>query len=146
MEIVIKSWAEASQDAYLIRKQVFVQEQGVPEELELDEFDSSAQHILVYQGDACIATARLVKLDDACSQIGRMAVLSPFRRQGIGMAILRALIDLAKREQISSLVLHSQVIAIPFYEKLGFKGDGPFYDEAGILHRNMMLSLANVLL
>jgi predicted GNAT family N-acyltransferase len=75
-----------------------------------------------------------------------MAILSPFRRQGIGMAILRVLIDLAKREQTSFLVLHSQVIAIPFYEKLGFKGDGPIYDEAGILHRNMMLSLANVLL
>jgi len=141
LEIIIKPWQDASQEAYFVRKQVFIQEQGVPEDLELDEFDPTSKHALAYMGAQCVGTGRLVPLDNHHAQIGRMAVLSTFRNRGIGKAILMRLISLAKAEEVLTLTLHSQVSAIPFYAKLGFIAEGPVYDEAGISHRNMMLLL-----
>jgi predicted GNAT family N-acyltransferase len=70
-----------------------------------------------------------------------MAVLSQFRRQGVGKHILIKLIGLAKLEGINRLILHSQLSAIPFYKNLGFEAEGPTYEEAGIAHRNMILLL-----
>lgn len=113
----------------------------VPAELELDECDLSASHALAYQGEECIGTGRLVYLGNGQAQIGRMAVLAQFRGKGIGKEILSQLIDLAKLQGVSSLILHSQLAAIPFYEKLGFQAEGPSYEEAGIPHRNMILLL-----
>jgi predicted GNAT family N-acyltransferase len=145
LEIFIKPWQEASQDAYLIRRQVFIEEQGVPLDMELDQFDPLAKHALAYQGPLCVGTGRLVMVDSNHAQIGRMAVLSAFRNQGIGKAILINFIDQAKAEEISVLTLHAQVSAIPFYAKLGFLPEGAIYDEAGIAHRNMMFSLVNTI-
>lgn len=113
----------------------------MPAELELDEFDLSASHALAYQGEQCVGTGRLVHLGNCHAQIGRMAVLAQFRGKGMGKQILRRLIDLAKLEGASSLILHSQLAAIPFYEKLGFQAEGSSYEEAGIPHRNMILLL-----
>jgi predicted GNAT family N-acyltransferase len=96
---------------------------------------------MVYEGNYCIATARLVHLSPQDAQIGRMAVLQDFRGRGVGKVLLKKLIDLAGTQGISRLVLHSQVSAVPFYEKVGFIAEGPIYDEAGIPHRNMMLLL-----
>jgi predicted GNAT family N-acyltransferase len=141
LEILIKPWQEAAQEAYLIRKQVFIEEQGVPEDMELDEHDPLAKHALVYQDGLCVGTGRLVRLDNDHAQIGRMAVLSAYRNQSIGTAILSRLIALAKAEGILVLVLHSQISALPFYAKFGFVAEGPIYDEAGIAHRNMILLL-----
>ncbi len=119
--------------------QVFVQEQGVPEELELDEFDSSADHALAYIQNQCVGTARLILRSDGRAQIGRMAVLREFRQKGVGRQLLRALILLGKSRGIVEFELHAQVSAISFYEKLGFIPHGEVYDEAGIPHRNMIL-------
>ena len=141
LEILMKSWAEGSQEAYLIREKVFIQEQGVPEDMELDGFDPTAKHALAYEGSLCVGTARLVHLAHHHAQIGRMAVLSAFRNRGIGKAMLKHLIALAQAEGVLNLVLHAQVAVIPFYAKLGFIADGPIYEEAGIPHRNMMLLL-----
>ena len=141
LEILIKPWQEAAQEAYLIRKQVFIEEQGVPEDMELDEHDPLAKHALAYQDGLCVGTGRLVRLDNDHAQIGRMAVLSAYRNQSIGTAILSRLIALAKAEGILVLVLHSQISALPFYAKFGFVAEGPIYDEAGIAHRNMILLL-----
>jgi len=139
--ILIKPWPEAQADAFLVRHQVFIQEQGVPAELELDEFDRVASHALAYEGGDCIGTARLVDLGNGQFQIGRMAVLAPFRGRGIGKKILKNLINLAQSCGSKTIVLHSQITALPFYEKLGFLAQGPVYDEAGIPHRNMILKL-----
>lgn len=141
LEILIKPWQEASQEAYSIRKKVFIEEQGVPEDMELDEHDPLAKHALAYQDGLCVGTGRLVKLDNQHAQIGRMAVLSAYRNQDIGAAILSSLITLAKTEGVSTLVLHSQISAVSFYSKFGFIAEGPIYDEAGIAHRNMILLL-----
>jgi len=141
LAIFIKTWQEAYQEAYRIREKVFIQEQGVPEEMELDGLDPTSKHALAYQGKLCVGTGRLVHLDNHHAQIGRMAVLSDFRNQGVGKAILRHLIALAQAEGVLTLMLHSQVSVIPFYAKLGFIAQGPTYEEAGIPHRNMMLLL-----
>ena len=143
MEILLKSWKEAEVDAFLVRQEVFILEQSVPAELELDEFDSSAAHILAYQDAHCIGTGRLVNLSAKQAQIGRMAVLAKFRGKGIGKQILQKLVDLAASQGVLEIILHSQVSAIPFYGKLGFQAQGDVYEEAGIPHRNMMLTLAN---
>ena len=145
MEILIKPWKEARTDAFLVRQEVFIHEQGVPAELELDEYDPLAAHALAYRDGHCIGTGRLVDLGDGQSQIGRMAVLAQFRGTGTGEQILEKLVQLASSQEVKSIILHSQVAAIPFYEKLGFEAQGPIYDEAGIPHRNMILLLPNLL-
>lgn len=143
MEILIKSWQEAESDAYGVRQEVFVNEQGVPADLELDALDALATHALVYRDTQCIGTGRLVDLDYKQAQIGRMAVLAQYRGMGIGKRILKKLIDLAYSKGVEKVILHSQVNAIPFYEKLGFEAQGDVYEEAGIPHRNMILLLPN---
>ena len=144
LNILIKPWGQAAQEAYPIRQEVFIHEQGVPEAMELDEFDPSADHALAYKESKCVGTARLVYLDAKSAQIGRMAVLSAFRGRGIGMAMLMALVHRAQAQGISSVILHSQVMAMPFYEKQGFITQGPIYEEAGIPHRNMILLLPKI--
>lgn len=139
MDIVIKPWQQAFEEAFSIRKRVFIEEQGVPEELEIDEFDPSSQHAIAYVDALGVGTARLVRQNQQQAQIGRMAVLAAFRKQGIGKALLTSLMSLAQEEGVLELTLHAQVYAIPFYEKFGFIAQGPSYDEAGIPHRNMIL-------
>ena len=141
MDILIKPWQEAQKDAFGVRREVFILEQGVPEELEIDEYDPQALHALAYSNNVCAGTARLHLNCGGSGQIGRMAVLSSFRSKGLGRQIMKVLIEVAKSKGIPSLILHSQVSAIPFYEKLGFMANGPTYDEAGIPHRNMMMVL-----
>lgn len=137
--ILIKSWSDAEKEAYSVRKRVFIEEQDVPEEMELDEYDLLAQHALAYLNSECIGTARLVIPPGKVGRIGRMAVLPMHRRQGIGGGLLRALLDLSKSQGITQLELHAQLSAIPFYEKFGFITQGDIYDEAGIAHRDMIL-------
>ena len=139
--ILIQSWQEAAKAAFAIRQKVFIEEQGVPEDLEVDEFDPLATHALAFQKSQCIGTGRLVSLEEKCGQIGRMAVLPRYRNTGVGRAILEGLVEHAQSVGMESLILHSQVAAIPFYEKHGFEAQGDTYDEAGIPHRNMILLL-----
>jgi predicted GNAT family N-acyltransferase len=139
--ILIKSWPDAEQEAYSIRKRVFIDEQGVPEEMELDEYDPLAHHALAYLNSECIGTARLVTLLGNLGRIGRMAVLPIYRGQGIGGKLLSALIELSKSQGITQLELHAQVSAIAFYGQYGFIAQGDIYDEAGIAHRDMILSI-----
>lgn len=137
--ILIQSWQNAKQVAYPIRRLVFIEEQGVPEEMELDEFDPLAQHALAYLDSQCIGTARLVALPGNIGRIGRMAVLPIHRSVGIGSQLLGALIDQGKLQGITHFELHAQLSAISFYERFGFIAQGDIYDEAGIAHRDMIL-------
>ena len=137
--ILIKPWQEAQKDAYPIRKAVFIEEQGVPVAMEIDELDPMAQHALAYAGQDCIGTARLVVLPEHPARIGRMAVLPTYRRQGFGGQLLRALLESGTSLGITKFELHAQLSAIPFYEQFGFIAQGDAYDEAGIAHRDMIL-------
>jgi predicted GNAT family N-acyltransferase len=137
--ILIKSWLDGKEEAYPIRKRVFIDEQGVPAEMELDEYDPTAQHALAYLNSECIGTARLVTLPGDVGRIGRMAVLPMHRKQGLGGKLLCALLELSKSQGITKLELHPQLSAIAFYEQYGFIAQGDIYDEAGIAHRDMIL-------
>jgi len=128
--------AAQRQAAYAVRLAVFQLEQGIAREEEFDDDDESATHVLAtYDGEA-IGTGRLLEYD-GYAKIGRMAVLAPHRRLGVGAAIVRKLMRLAQQRGHRRFVLHAQVRAIPFYEALGFTATGPEFDEANIPHRRM---------
>lgn len=139
--ILIKPWQEAKNEAYAIRRRVFIEEQGVPEEMELDEFDPLAMHALAYLDSQAIGTARLVTMPDNIGRIGRMAVLTAYRRGGFGAGLLRVLLQEAAAQKMMKIELHAQLSAIPFYEQFGFIAQGDIYDEAGIAHRDMILNI-----
>lgn len=131
-------------EAMAVRTAVFVVEQKVPVELERDHIDEIAIHALLRVDGAYVATGRVyrdAKLETA-ARLGRIAVLKPWRGRGYGLALTRAFITIAY-EHLSAdcVLLHSQVSAIPFYEKLGFKELGEKFLEAGIEHVEMELKL-----
>jgi predicted GNAT family N-acyltransferase len=135
--IELTGWEEARALAAPIRFEVFVREQAVPAEIELDEMDAKCVHALAYEGGRAVATGRL--LPDG--HIGRMAVLKAFRGKGAGGAVLEKLMEAARARGDREVVLSAQVHAMPFYEAYGFKAFGQVYEEAGIPHRDMRRSL-----
>lgn len=120
-----------------IRTRVFIQEQNVPEALEWDDEDAQAQHFLARdpQGNA-IGTARLL-MHDGLAHIGRMAVLPTWRGQGVGRALLEAVMRAAQACGASNAFLNAQTTAVPFYERAGFAVEGAVFMDAGIPHLRM---------
>jgi predicted GNAT family N-acyltransferase len=131
--IELLPWEKARAHAAPIRFTVFVEEQGVPRDIELDEMDERSLHALAFAGAKPVATGRL--LPDG--HIGRMAVLKEWRGQGIGGLILKTLMDKARERGDQEVVLSAQVRAAAFYRAHGFVEYGAEYLEAGILHRDM---------
>jgi predicted GNAT family N-acyltransferase len=128
--IVTGPWQALSEAASAIRFEVFVNEQRVPPEMELDEMDAASLHALALEGDVALGTGRL--LPDG--HIGRMAVRREARGQGIGGMILRALMDAARERGDRAVVLHAQLHAMEFYRRHGFVVEGEGFMEAGIAH------------
>jgi predicted GNAT family N-acyltransferase len=127
------------QTAFAIRMQVFVKEQRVPEEIELDRDDGRALHFLAWQAGSPVGTARVV-MRRGSAKIGRMAVLKRYRSKGVGKKLLKRAIAIARRRGAKRIYLHAQVPVIGFYESMGFHCVGPVFDEAGIPHRKMNLT------
>lgn len=140
IELSITSWAEAQSLVKPLRYEVFVIEQKVPEEMEWDEFDELAWHAIATTDNQTVGTGRLI-ITDHIAKIGRMAVQSSRRNQGIGKSILNALIQAAKEKGAQECILHAQTHAIAFYAKEDFEPFGPIFDEAGIPHVEMRLIL-----
>jgi predicted GNAT family N-acyltransferase len=122
---------------YAIRRIVFVVEQAVPENIEIDEYDALAHHVLAWSDGQAVGTGRFTT-ENGVGRIGRMAVLRDWRGRGVGRAILDALIALGSEMGMERLVLSAQCHAIPFYEKSGFVAEGSVYQDAGIDHRRMV--------
>lgn len=134
----VVTWAQEEQRLRAVRHAVFVVEQGIAEELEWDAADAISAHALARDRHGVpIACGRL--LPDG--RIGRMAVLSGWRGQGVGAAILSLLIDVARDRGDADVRLHAQTHAVPFYAKFGFVPEGDEYLEAGIPHRTMVRAL-----
>lgn len=123
-----------------IRRRVFIEEQAVPEELELDELDATAVHLLATMDGRPVGTARLL-VEGETAKIGRVAVLPELRGTGAGAALMRAALDELRARGVRTAKLGAQTHAIGFYERLGFTAHGPEYDDAGIPHRDMSLRL-----
>jgi predicted GNAT family N-acyltransferase len=125
---------------YAIRWEVFVHEQAVPEDLELDSYDATAHHLLVFDEDGTAAGTARVMLDTPELQqakIGRVAVRSAYRGRGHAARLMAALEAKAVSHRQISIILDAQMSVIPMYEKLGYKAYGPVFDDAGIDHRKM---------
>ena len=120
-----------------IRKDVFIEEQNVPEDVEIDGLDSEAKHVLVFDAGIGIGTGRM--LPDG--HIGRVAVYRQCRGKGIGKIIMEKLISTAGDLHLSEVWLSSQYHARDFYRKLGFIVFGEIYQDAGIDHINMKKKL-----
>jgi predicted GNAT family N-acyltransferase len=137
LRIELHDWKRARVQASRIRLEVFVEEQRVPREIELDANDAASVHALAYDDGKAVGTGRL--LPDG--HIGRMAVLREHRAQGIGGAILVRLIAEARHRGMREVVLSAQTQALAFYRKHGFAPVGGVFTEAGIPHQAMRLEL-----
>jgi predicted GNAT family N-acyltransferase len=124
-----------------LRRVVFIDEQGVSEADEVDGLDEAAIHLLAWNGEWPVGTARLLVKGDR-GKIGRVCVLPEARGTGLGAALIRAALDELRRVPgVSTAVLGSQTQATGFYEKLGFEVEGEEFLDAGIAHRHMRRSL-----
>lgn len=117
-----------------IRFTVFVDEQGVPAEIEHDDYDAVARHLLATHNGKPVGTARIV-LQGRSAKIGRVAVLKEARGTGLGAALVRACEkEMSKLGGVDETILTAQVSALGFYEKLGYVAEGDEFDDAGIPH------------
>lgn len=119
-----------------LRIRVFVQEQGIPLEEELDALDPLAVHLLAWDGDRAVGTARVV-MDGDTGKIGRICVVPQARGVGLGRDLVLAGMDVLRRHGADTVHLAAQVPALGFYETLGFAAYGPEFDDGGIPHRWM---------
>ncbi len=136
---------DASQllEAYLIREKVFVEEQKVPKEDEIDSFESTCHHYLAFDGEEkAVGTARWRRTESGI-KLERFAVLKEYRGRGIGSKLVEVVLEDVKSERISEseqVYLHSQIDAVHLYEKFNFKKLGGKFDECGIMHYKMVLN------
>lgn len=122
-----------------VRSSVFLIEQAIPPELEYDDRDPICRHAVVYLDYQPVATGRIdLPLG---GKIGRVAVLKPFRRQGLGRQVMQGLEQEAIASGLERVWFHSQVPAMPFYFSLGYQGIGEEFMEADIPHRKMEKNL-----
>jgi len=130
--------SEAEAEAVrLLRARVFVDEQGVPPEIESDEFDAAAFHAVAYKSGAVVGTGRLILETNGDARIGRMAVDASLRRDGVGSALLAFLENEARSQGVRQVILHAQNYVKSFYSKHGYIEHGGTFTEAGILHVEM---------
>lgn len=137
LRIDLLPWQQAREHAAPIRFAVFVEEQGVPRAIELDDMDGASVHAVAFEGDVAVGTGRL--LPDG--HIGRMAVLKAWRGRGIGSRILERLMEKARSRGDREVALSAQVHAAAFYRAHGFVEEGAEYTEAGIPHQAMRRTL-----
>lgn len=138
--VELASWANAEQRDALreLRHEVFVVGQHVPEAREQDGLDADCQHVLARdEAGTAIGCARL----DAHAKVGRMAVREPWRGRGVGAAMLRELVALARSRGATQVTLAAQVSALGFYQRAGFVAYGDEFEDAGMAHRMMQLEL-----
>lgn len=134
IDIELCAWEKARIAASRIRFAVFVEEQRVPPEIEMDEFDAVCLHALARAGEGeVIGTGRL--LPDG--HVGRMAVAAAWRGKGVGGKLLEALVEAARKRGDAVVILSAQTHAISFYRRYGFVEKGAVYEEAGIPHQTM---------
>jgi predicted GNAT family N-acyltransferase len=138
----LATWAQDRVQIQRVRRTVFIEEQQIAERDEWDDLDPVAAHVLVFDHAAAqkrdaVGTGRL----EPTGKIGRVAVLPQYRGTGAGVAVMRRLMDLAAERGFTEVYLNAQRSAAGFYERLGFRTDGPEFDEVGIPHQRMRRSV-----
>lgn len=142
VELLLGPWSDLQAMASPLRTEVFVQEQKVPAEMEWDSEDATALHAVVTNRMGMVlATGRLLQVAPGMARIGRMAVKKQMRGSDLGRRVLEGLIEAAKDRGDHQIVLHAQCSAQGFYQRLGFMAHGAVFEEAGMAHIEMQLSL-----
>jgi predicted GNAT family N-acyltransferase len=139
-EVVLRPaiWADDRAALQAVRRSVFIEEQAIPESEEWDDVDPVASHVLALAGNRdAVGTGRL----EPTGKIGRVAVLSQYRGSGVGSLIMGHLVNQATESGFTSVYLHAQAAAAGFYQRLGFRAEGPVFDEVGIPHVRMSLGI-----
>ncbi|PFH88972.1 GNAT family N-acetyltransferase [Bacillus sp. AFS088145] len=129
--------------AFAIRKDIFVKEQGVPLEVEFDQYDKlngDCQHILVHYNEQPVGTGR-IRFVDGVGKLERICILESFRKFGLGKNIIKALEEIAEEQGASTVKLHGQTHAEGFYKKLGYRTSSDVFIEDGIPHILMLKEL-----
>ncbi|MFQ6142979.1 GNAT family N-acetyltransferase [Streptomyces seoulensis] len=150
-EVRIAGSAADREACFAVRKEVFVAEQGVAEEIEYDAYDAVAVHVLAVRDDGVpLGTGRLLHGASAAARtggaadigsLGRLAVTKEARGLGVGVALVRAVEEAARAHGLTAVDLHAQTHALGFYERLGYEAYGPEFPDAGIPHRAMRRAL-----
>lgn len=142
--VFVARTAEEREDAFAVRYDVFVDEQGVDEELEWDEYDepdSEATHLVAYDDGIVVGAARLRPSDEETAKIERVVVAEERRGDGWGRRVMDAAEDEARESGFSRVKLNAQVRVREFYESLGYRAVGEEFDDAGIPHVEMRKQL-----
>ncbi|BET17147.1 GNAT family N-acetyltransferase [Bacillus velezensis] len=138
MESIIVKTEKQLNDAFFVRKEVFVKEQYVPEEEEIDQFEDTSEHIVIYDGGQPVGAGRW-RLKDGHGKLERICVMKSHRSLGVGAIIMQALEKAAAAKGAGSFILHAQTQAVPFYEKQGYRvTSGEEFLDAGIPHLEMI--------
>ncbi len=140
VEIFRVKTEEHMENVYEIRREVFIREQGVPEEIEMDGLDNEAIHVLATADGVCAGCGRLL-FRNGEAKMGRVAVRKDMRRMGIGDGICRLLMAIAGDNGAARVIINAQLAAVEFYESLGFTKEGDVFLEAGIKHVRMTKAL-----
>ena len=135
-------WAALGAEAGMIRDAVFIQEQGIPAALEHDAADAQALHVVAFNRlGRALGTGRLLSVAPGVGKIGRLAVLVSVRGAGVGRPLLDALVAASRTRGDREVLLHAQASAVGFYLRAGFAPRGAGFEEAGVAHQEMVLSL-----
>jgi len=139
--ITIAKIEKEREDAFSVRRKVFVEEQGVPLSLELDELDKTADHFVIYSADNPIGAGRIRESSTGIAKVERVCILPEYRGKHLGNLIMNTLEKHATGKGFEKIVLNAQSYAVPFYEKLGFAITSPEFMDADIPHRAMVKQL-----
>lgn len=137
IEVAVGTWADFADAATAVRTAVFIDEQGVDEDVELDGKDPEAVQFLARDGEYPVGTARLRFPEPTVGKVERVAVRKSYRESGVGSALMRAVEDAARDDGATALTLHAQTAVEGFYEQLGYETVSDEFEEAGIPHVEM---------
>jgi predicted GNAT family N-acyltransferase len=130
------------ENAFSVRQKVFVEEQGVPLHLELDELDQTATHFIGYDDEKPIAAGRLRETDSKIGKVERVCVIPEYRGKHVGNLMMKEMERYAAEVGFEKIKLNAQTHAIPFYQKLNYEITSPEFMDAGIPHRAMEKQLS----
>lgn len=133
MDIKLVETKQQLQDAYAVRMKVFVEEQGVPQEIEIDEFEDNATHFVVYEKEIPIGAGRFRRLDDI-GKVERICILHDFRKTGAGKLLMEKIEEVMKQHGIKKAKLNAQTHAEKFYLRIGYQTISELFYEADIPH------------
>lgn len=141
MDVRVAETNQQLQDVFKVRRTVFVEEQGVPEERELDEHDNDSTHFIAYVQNIPVAAGRLRFVDDY-GKLERICVLKEFRSREIGRGVISEMEAVIRENNLSKAKLNSQTYVVNFYEELGYEVVSDEFVDAGIPHVTMEKTLS----